>query len=59
MARTFIPKLIYLIRLVCVYIVRWRSQLNEHLPPAAIPYLDEIMASCEALIAIVELPTGD
>jgi hypothetical protein len=58
MGRTFIPRLIYLIRVVCVYITRYRQQLNENLPPAAIPYLDEIMNACEALIAEVDVPTG-
>lgn len=58
MGRTFIPRLIYLIRLVCVYITRYRQQLNENLPPTALPYLDEIMAACDALIAEVDIPTG-
>jgi len=51
-AKTFIPKLVHLLRVVCVYISRYRHTILTHLPETGAAKLDAIVLACEAFIAI-------
>lgn len=57
--RTYYPTLVFILRKVCVYIVRYKPQLEEALTDAfgsgAVTALNAVMAACEAFTAIVEL----
>lgn len=57
--RTYIPTLIYLLRRICKYIVKYGPVLNAHLTETQRGYLDEIMAACTALTDdLGELPVN-
>lgn len=59
-ARTYIPQLIKIVYTVCKYATRYRSQILEHLPPAAVAPFNTLADNCQTLLdAIGVLPIGD
>lgn len=56
-ARTYIPQLIRIVRVVCVYCVRYDVQIRAHLPEGAVSAFNSMVAACSALLtAIGDLP---
>lgn len=56
-ARTYIPQLIRIVRVVCVYTVRYDAQIRSHLPEGAVEPFNAMVAACSALLtAIGDLP---
>jgi len=57
--RVYYPTLVRILHKVCVYIVRYRMQLEEALMEnfgaGAITALNAVVAACEAFTSIVEL----
>ena len=51
--RTWLPQLLYVIHLVCVYTARWDGQIREHLPPTAVPAYEALKTACDAFEAIL------
>ena len=59
-ARTYIPQLIRIVRIVCLYVTRYNAQIRANLPEGAISPFDTMTAACSALlVAIGDLPVGD
>ena len=58
-SRTYIPKLLMLLHIVCTYIVRWRPQLNVTLTPKQEALLDAVYTACQAFTTAVEIEHGD
>lgn len=52
--RTYLPKLLKILRLVCSYILRWKQKIQEHIPEEHWPKLDAVVTACEALEAVVD-----
>jgi len=54
--RTWIPKLVLILKTVCGYINRWESQLHKFIPEENWPLLDAVVTACVALeTVLVEL----
>jgi len=54
-SRTYLPRLLFILRLVCHYIQRWESQIRGALPDgAAQTALTAVVTACEAMEAILE-----
>lgn len=54
--RTYLPKLLRLLRITCKYMKRWETFIRDHLPDeAAQTAFSNVLVACEALEAIVEL----
>lgn len=51
--KTFLPKLVRLMTLLCHYILRWNIQIKGNLPAPAAPAVDAVLDACQILIAIV------
>ena len=59
-SRTYIPQLIDIVYRVCKYATRYRSQILENLPPAAVDPFNALADTCQDLLdAIGVLPIGD
>lgn len=59
-ARTYIPQLIRIVRVVCLYVTRYNAQIRANLPEGAISAFDAMSAACnDLLVAIGDLPVGD
>lgn len=56
--RTYLPKLLLILRLVCNYIGRYRETILKYLPEGSETALDAVTTACEALEIIVaaEIP---
>lgn len=52
--KTYLPKLLKILRLVCGYILRWKQQLKNHIPEEHWPKLDAVVTACEALELVIE-----
>lgn len=52
--KTYLPKLVRLMTLLCHYILRWNIQIKANLPPTAAPAVDAVLDACQILIAIVD-----
>lgn len=60
MARTYIPTLVRILQGVCLYITRYRKQLDSFLgSPEKKAALDAVALACEAFTALVDIPEGD
>lgn len=56
-ARTYIPQLIRIVRVVCLYVTRYDAQIRANLPEDAITPFNAMSAACSALlVAIGDLP---
>jgi len=54
--RTWIPKLVLILKTACGYINRWESQLHKFIPEENWPLLDAVVTACVALeTVLVEL----
>lgn len=58
MSKTFIPKLVMLLHLVCKYITQYRRTIEKFLPEGGADALDGIMTACEIFMALVPNNTG-
>ena len=59
-AKTFLPRLIQIVRIVCIYTTRYEVQIRRNLPEGAVSPFDAMTAACGVfLTAIGDLPTGD
>lgn len=53
--RTYLPKLLFLLRLVCKYIRRYEDAIRDNLPSdAARTALSAVIVACEAMEVILE-----
>ena len=50
--RTYLPKLIAITKLICVYTARYDQQIRENLPEGAIPAYDALRAACDVFLAV-------
>lgn len=57
--KTYIPKLLSLLRAVCIYITRYETKISKFLSPAQKDALMAVSAACSAFLAIVEIVEGD
>lgn len=60
--KLYYPTLVRILHKVCVYIVRYRAQLEEALTDAfgasAVTALNAVVVACETFTSIVELSEG-
>jgi len=58
--RTYLPKLLFILRLLCGYIGRNRERIEHFIGEENIAALDAVVTACEALEAILEVivPVG-
>jgi hypothetical protein len=60
MARSYLPTLLRILEQVCKYIIRYRTQLVDHLPEGGAAALDGVVTACNVLTALIGvLPIGD
>jgi len=52
--RTFLPRLVVILLLVCGYIGRYRITILKYLPPDSEALLDAVEVACEALRVVAE-----
>lgn len=61
--KTYVPKLLALLRVVCLYIVRYRLVLIASLTALEVTNaeakLDAVIAACEAITGEAVVPEGD
>jgi len=58
--RTYIPMLLQIVRVVCVYTARYDAKIRANLPGSAIPAYNGLRAACDVFVAVVpESPLGD
>lgn len=58
--RTYLPKLLLILRLLCGYISRYRERIETFIGPENVAALDAVVAACEAMeaILVVLVPSG-
>lgn len=55
--KTYVPRLIQLVRVICVFITRYDTQLRRHIPTNALPAYEVLKGACAGfLTAIGDLP---
>lgn len=54
-AKTYLPTLLRILARVCSYIIKYRKTIEANIPPEGSSALSAVIASCEALIAIIEI----
>lgn len=59
MSKTYIPKLVYIARLLCAYMKRYERQIKAHLTEPQIALFDALLVACEALEAAITLVGGN
>jgi len=52
--KTYLPKLLKVLTLVCRYILKYNLQIKANLPPTAGPAVDAAVEACQVLAAIVD-----
>lgn len=52
--KTYLPKLLTILTLVCRYILRWNDKIKGNLPPEAEPLVDAVVTACQALAVYVD-----
>lgn len=53
--RTYLPQLVFILKLVCKYMTRWETQIKEHLGGGSTEAaFDAALAACQILIPLVE-----
>jgi len=52
--KTYLPKLLTVLQLVCRYILKWNIQIKANLPPTAAPAVDAVVTACQTLAVIVD-----
>jgi hypothetical protein len=54
--RSYLPKLAFLLRLVCKYMLKWQPQIKEHLGGGANEAAyDACLTACQVLIAVLDV----
>jgi len=60
--KTYIPTVIKILRTLCVYIVRYRPQLEKSLlsgfGAGAVTALNAVVIACDAFLELVSIPEG-
>jgi len=58
--RTYLPKLAYLLHLVCGYINRWEDKIRQYIGEEGEPLLDAVLTACTALDEFLDeiIPQG-
>jgi len=51
--KTFLPTLVHMLHMMCVYIARYRKVIISYLPEGGEAKLDAIVTACEIFMAIV------
>lgn len=59
MARTYLPTLILLARKLATYATRWYAVICPNCTTAQVELLDQLIVALNALIAAVEIATGE
>jgi hypothetical protein len=59
MARTYIPTLVRMAYAMCVYIVKHRTTISEHLTEPQNAVFEQLAEACEAFTALVFIETED
>lgn len=57
--KTYLPKLLTVLTLVCRYILKYNIQIKANLPSNAAPAVDACVTACQALAAIVDTAIPD
>lgn len=52
--KTYLPKLLTILTLVCRYILRWNDKIKSNLPSEAAPLVDAVVTACQALAVYVD-----
>lgn len=56
-AKTFIPRLVQIVRLLCIYMTRYENQIRRNLPEGAVNPFNALAAACTVfLTAVGDLP---
>jgi hypothetical protein len=60
-SKTYLPRLLYLLRILCKYIARYEVVIKHFLPSTKHALVDAVMLACSTLSEAVaeEIPTGD
>jgi hypothetical protein len=56
--KTYLPKLLFIARLLCNYIRRWESKIKDNIPEESWPILDAALTACDALEVLVQTLVG-
>jgi hypothetical protein len=51
--RTWLPTLLRILHVVCVYTARWDAQIQAHLPSGALAAYEALKAACDAFETIL------
>lgn len=57
--KTYLPKLVRLLEILCKYILRYNQQIKKNLPNNAAPAVDAVVTACQALAVIVDAQIPD
>jgi len=58
-AKTYIPKLVYLLRAICIYISKYRLALDHHFTPEQKEKLQPILDACEDFLSVTTVVIND
>lgn len=59
-AKTYIPRLVQIVRVVCLYTTRYEAQIRRNLPEGAVNPFNALTSACSVfLTAMGDLPIGD
>jgi hypothetical protein len=54
-SRTYLPKLLFIIKLVCKYMLRWDTEIRSHLGGgSAEAAFDSVLAACQVFVPFLE-----
>jgi len=54
-SRTYLPKLLFIIKLVCKYMLRWDTEIRSHLGGGATEAaFDAVLAACQVFVPLLE-----
>lgn len=54
-SRTYLPQLVFVLKLVCKYMLRWEAEIKSHLGGGSTEAaFDAALAACQILVPLVE-----
>jgi hypothetical protein len=54
-SRTYLPKLLFILKLVCKYMLEWQVQIKSHLGGGSTEAaFDAALAACQVLVPLIE-----
>jgi len=54
-SRTYLPHLVFLLKVICKYMLRWEALIKDHLGGGATEAaFDACLAACQALVPLLE-----